>query len=804
MLSAALLLAACGDKYDPTRVLEDLDKVEQRLSDIENGIATLESQMTGISTLLKSQFITLVSTDKNGNTIVSYRGTDGSTGTVSVATADQIVNLPIIGMAEDGGVYYWRSTADNGKTWNWIYTDAAKTTRVKVGGQMPVISVDKDGFWTINGEYLTDSKGQKVLANDISNVLFKSAVIEGGMAVFTLADGTSFSLPVYEALKIDFDCPVYNGIADASTRLKIKYSISGSEAEGAFVDVFTAYNVNATIDPSVNSISVTMDGSAEEGNIIVMAHANGNTVLKPLFFTFGAAVIDKPTHNGSSADVILEGDLSSFDIKVSANIDYTVSVEEAASKWLIFNGTKAPMTEKTYGFTADYYENASGAVRSGVISFSNSLYNISAAITVKQSPKIPEGKAGGIGSALDLMAFAAAVNAGASTERWQNDEGVVVLLNDIDMSAIENWIPIGGVDGTKTSDKDAYAVINPFKGIFDGQGFAVKGLKYKADVSDGKYGYAFFGSLDGATVKNLVLGDPNEQINWEFTGMGPKGTGVAAFAAYVLNSTVENVKNYYNIDFKGDIDSQNRAFVAGLIAAAKNSTIGGSSKAKGCENHGFARTGMITNSVNGGNGIQNGGIVSFVCAGDKNVIANCRNYGHISCPSGRTGGIVGMMANGANAKVQKCDNYGLIEDNCVGQPGLDYTSKRLGGLVGGCEDNPSVLESCTNYGNVFSYVGCRTGGFVGHCKMQIIGCKNEGIILSEISADEAHGPGWACGYCAKDTETVTFLSLCVMGGKVGNFSTYINDPESAPAATIHNAYGYNNDQYFDPSKNIVD
>lgn len=101
--------------------------------------------------------------------------------------------------------------------------------------------------------------------------------------------------------------------------------------------------------------------------------------------------------------------------------------------------------------------------------FSNALYDISAAIVVKQSPKIPEGGGGGISTAADLMGFAAAVNAGASTARWENEAGEVVLLNDIDMAAVESWTPIGGVDASEYNTTTPYKTVNPFKGTFDGQ-----------------------------------------------------------------------------------------------------------------------------------------------------------------------------------------------------------------------------------------------------------------------------------------------------------------------------------------------
>lgn len=272
---------------------------------------------------------------------------------------------------------------------------------------MPEAGIDDEGFWTVNGTRLTDKNGNGILANDASNILFRSVTTdeETGEAVFTLADGSEFRMQMFEALKISFDTPTYTAVPDASTKLKIRYTVEGSLAEGALVDIFTAYNVQASIDTSISTITVSMDGSAAEGNILVMAHSQGSTVLKPLFFTYGSAEIQDPVCNGSTGDIVIEGDLTQFEVSVSASIDYTVSIEEEAQSWLFMDQTRA-LTTQTYKFTADTYEDASGAIRSGEIRFANELYDISAAITVKQSPKAPEGTGGGIASAAYLMAFA--------------------------------------------------------------------------------------------------------------------------------------------------------------------------------------------------------------------------------------------------------------------------------------------------------------------------------------------------------------------------------------------------------------
>ena len=54
--------------------------------------------------------------------------------------------------------------------------------------------------------------------------------------------------------------------------------------------------------------------------------------------------------------------------------------------------------------------------------------------------------------------------------------------------------------------------------------------------------------------------------------------------------------------------------------------------------------------------------------------------------------------------------------------------------------------------------------------------------------------------CQSSGEWVN-VSSCTMGGYVGSYTTYKDNPTSAPAATVHNAFSYKNDEYYDPTIN---
>lgn len=374
------------------------------------------------------------------------------------------------------------------------------------------------------------------------------------------------------------------------------------------------------------------------------------------------------------------------------------------------------------------------------------------------------------------------------------------------MAAVESWTPIGGVDASEYNTTTPYKTVNPFKGIFDGQGFAVKNLNYTADMSTGKWGYAFFGSLDGATVRNLTLGDPDTDITWTFTGRRPEGDErrVAGRLCGQLDDRIVHQLLQHRLRRRQRFRSALRGFGSGRrdeeLDHRRPRQVAGMRELR-VRTHGQDHQQRQRRQRH-----ADAGICGFMAKDQGNLIQFCVNYGHISCPTGRTGGLVATLMNG---NVKNSDNRGTVEDDIVGKfegaaAQNSYNSKRMGGLIGGTDDLKKVLtatvESCTNYGNVFTHIGCRTGGFIGHSNIRIIGCANQGAILGDVYNSD-HGPAWACGYSGQSSGEWVNVSSCTMGGYVGSYTTYKDNPTSAPAATVHNAFSYKNDEYYDPTIN---
>lgn len=802
---AVVSLFSCS--YDSSEIDGSITDIENRLTELEQKADNLESQLKAVAEFVSGNFISRIGTDEKGNYVITYQDKNGEKKTVTLVKASDLNKSPMIGTAEYEGVLYWRQTSDNGATWDWILDKDGN--RMPVSGPAPEMGIDKDGFWTVNG------KSTGVLAKDMTGSIFSDVKADSatGLATFTLTDGSSFSVRYNEALAITFTTPSFLAVESYGTPVTVGYKLSGTMAKEATVDYLTAYNVNVNVNENLKTISVTMEEGAEEGNVVIMATAGDDIVYKPIFFSYGKTVIefenyikDNELITPMGEPVInLGGEMTPFTIRVSHNIDIEASVAQENASWLKPTATKALRTSE-FNFVAEYFESKSNDPREGRIILKNSLYEVSTSILVKQSPVVIGGGGDtpsedkGISDVGTFMEFVRSVNAGASTSRWENADGEVCLLTDIDLTGIE-WTPVGNAVG-EGSGAPAYSFANAFTGKFNGNGHTITGISWTCDLSKDNV-YGLFGAAEGATIKNLTVGAAGDAIT--LTGTPDITPSVAGVVGYAENVTITNVINNVSIIYEGECPQAMPACLAGIIGSGSDVTVGGKTKDAAVRNNGdiLVKT-KVANAQAGGTGLQVAGIMAYVKNGKSCQFTGCTNSGHLTGPNGRSGGIIatiyGSEKAGNKVTISKCVNAGLMEDNWMDFEG--YTNaKRMGGIIGGSEAADVTVESCTNSGNIFSHTGCRTGGFVGHFKGGIItGCENTGIILSHITPQaEDHsggdGPGWAAGYCNIK------ITGCTRGGKVGEWADFKDNPEGAPDATVYNAYGYQNSKYFSASDN---
>ena len=99
-----------------------------------------------------------------------------------------------------------------------------------------------------------------------------------------------------------------------------------------------------------------------------------------------------------------------------------------------------------------------------------------------------------------------------------------MLLNDIDLTELTEWTPIG--QGKATGSPSYNTLTNPFTGVFDGQGFTIKGIRWTFNVeNETTHLHGLFGAIKDATIKNLKLGAAGDQITLAGTSQNVVSAG---------------------------------------------------------------------------------------------------------------------------------------------------------------------------------------------------------------------------------------------------------------------------------------
>lgn len=361
----------------------------------------------------------------------------------------------------------------------------------------------------------------------------------------------------------------------------------------------------------------------------------------------------------------------------------------------------------------------------------------------------------GIVTAADLKEFAELVKTGGDISKFLVD-GVPALGADIDLGG-EEWTPIGA--GSVTTAGVITAGDVPFTGVFDGKGHTVDNFKVSVPA-DGVAGQTagLFGILNGATVKNVVIG-PKAVLE----GKSAAITFIGGVAGFALNSTIEGCTNKATLSLTAAKDAT-RECLAGIVGemyTAEGEAF--ASYVKNCFNEGTITSVNSVNANNGGNGLSVAGIVGFSDGKNFNYIQNCTNKAAIAAEATRLAGIV-ASAN-AKTKVEDCVNEGKISGKDV-----KASNSRIGGIcsAGSTDD---VFTRCINRGDiVFDKAGDTTHGYAAGILGQsnnpitIDACENYGAVLSDMFKASTVYMGAILGNANSKAVTV---KNCKVGGKVG-------------------------------------
>ncbi|MDD6311163.1 MAG: hypothetical protein PUB09_04420 [Firmicutes bacterium] len=299
-----------------------------------------------------------------------------------------------------------------------------------------------------------------------------------------------------------------------------------------------------------------------------------------------------------------------------------------------------------------------------------------------------------IGTEGELIGFASLVNE-QQTDRWKPSyfetfEGVTIELTD-DIELTKPWKPIG-------PDKDVC-----FKGIFDGKGHSISGIKVDTNAAT----VGLFGYLDG-TVKNLNLSGA------VFSGNKECG---AVCGILTENGRISNIISNVAVSGKTKTGGICGFNANGVITNCVNyADVVGTTKVGGVvgENWGKIKKsgnrGTVYSTMSGALTFGTGGVAGRSVS-SSSMILSCYNTGNVVSTTTGTGGVVGYT-NGSGAKIYCSYNTGDVtvkKDKHIVSSSSDNYS---GGVVGVAGTYGVSVKRCYNAGEI-STKHSTSGGIIG-------------------------------------------------------------------------------------------
>ena len=330
-----LAICACTpEAYDDTAIKEQIDNLDDRLTKVEEDLATLELNVAAMKTLAEAL--------KTGKYIESVTPLEDGTG-YTITFSDETTIVIKNGEKGDKG-----ETGDQG--------DKGDTGAAGVDGKTPTVAVKEvDGvlYWFINGEqgpavyeeapvftsvdgnlYVTYPGGEPQFVGALTGVsIFKSVVVneEEGTVTFTFVGengeaGDSFDLPLAEKFALEIAASV--GLAKEQTSVEIPYTVKGANATTT-VDVL-AVACEAVVEAEVIKVSNIAAGA----QMLVFAdNGEGKTSIRKVVFS-------AENYSVEAVDYVIPAEGGQVVVKGVSNVPFEVVIPAEAA-WLTQVVTKS-------------------------------------------------------------------------------------------------------------------------------------------------------------------------------------------------------------------------------------------------------------------------------------------------------------------------------------------------------------------------------------------------------------------------------------------------------------------------------
>lgn len=607
ILFAAVVFCGCSD-FDDSELRGRIDGYKNRIEALKAKAETLGKQLADLSYLTNGNVITTVSQDADGKYVVTYKDNKDVEHTVVLATMDDIVDVPIIGVKlDENGVYYWTKCIDGEIT--WLTDDDGE--KFPVSGYTPTISVDADGCWTVDGVQILDASGNPIKATTDATSVFRSAELDGdGNFSLTLGDGSTITLRVFNSLNLKLDAMPVTTVADPSKSITVSYELSGEAKETAIVAVAKAEGLDAVIDRDAKTVTVSFDASFSRGTVIVMAYdLADNVIVKPLFYkavTLGTVAISTPDQLVAFAAAVNAG---GEEAAAKAVLTQDIDMKDVAwtpignGAYTTANAMTGPAFQGTFDGQGYALKNLQLAYGGSAANTAYGLFGVLDGATVRN---LTVGAALGDASALKVTASGGTAEVGV----------IAGVCRDANVSDCVNYAKIE-YDGTSAARVSAAMVGFIFS---ETEGTKLERLQN-------------YGAVEADTHGNSANGG-NTAIHM---------AGICGFATG--NATNKICNDIAYCDNYGNITS-NSARSSGIVAAANTYT-----RINSCVNHGNQLNTCGTT----------GRLGNITCiTGTGCSMTDCINNGNLVSTGGaRCGGLL-SLANHATNSFSGCANYGEI------------------------------------------------------------------------------------------------------------------------------------------------
>lgn len=643
-LTISLFAIACS--YDDTELEQQMAGIKDRIEKLKKDIDSLNDQLSQLNELSEGNPITSVEKDSEGNVIITYIDNNNEVKTVVLAQMEYMVSVPLLGVKQDSETspYYW-TIGDE-----WLMKNGE---RVPVSGYAPDVSVDAEGYWTIDGVRIKDANGNDLYAHDEESCLFQSVDLDdNGDLVITQGNGNVITIPVQSALNLTLSAEINTQITDASEGVSITYELTGLNAEEAIVAIADASDIEATIDRDAKAISVTFPYGFTSGYLVVVAYdLEEHIVIRPVFFS---AVFE----DDGAPGIRTAADLVEFANLVNSGQSYEKFQDEAGGVNLLRDIDMSTVVSWTPIGYASCPAGANDAVITG---------NAFTGRFSGNNFKIKHLRMVASGSEADMnYGIFGTLAPGATVENLVIDSSCSLEVTATAKMAC--GVIAGYVYDATVRDVQSYAKMTfngkAGNGVFMGMGLIGQIYSNKSGVIvDSVHNYG-----------DIVA---NNTDNTDNSANGYHVAGIVGFAHSLLESdkmnTISSCSNY------GDMSSQ-LARTSGIVAAANRNT-----DIVSCENNGNQLNSFPTSG-----GARLGNITCNIS--NSSSMTECTNYGNlVSTTSGRCGGLTSLPNK---VIFTNCANYGeiLTDDNCRGV---------FFGYNG--NGNSSTWKNCTAGGKVGTY-----------------------------------------------------------------------------------------------------